>query len=107
MRTSNEFSCLRSIADLAKHIVKFKKNDVYPLVYRLITLALTLPVATATVERAFSAMKIIKHLLRSRMGDDWLNDCLVPYIEKDVFDLVPNEDIIHYYQKMQNRLIKL
>ncbi|PKU84132.1 hypothetical protein MA16_Dca027552 [Dendrobium catenatum] len=100
MRTSEEFSS-------AKQIVKFKKNDVYPLVYRLITLALTLPVATATVERAFSAMKIIKHRLRSRMGDDWLNDCLVPYIEKDVFDLIPNEDVVQYYQKMQNRLIKL
>ncbi|KAI0497630.1 hypothetical protein KFK09_020863 [Dendrobium nobile] len=107
MRTSEEFSSLRSIADLAKQIVKFKKNDVYPLVYKLITLALTLPVATATVERAFSAMKIIKHRLRSRMGDDWLNDCLVPYIEKDVFDLIPNEDVIQYYQKIQNRLIKL
>ena len=33
---------------------------VYPLVYLLITLALILPVAIATVERAFSAMKIIK-----------------------------------------------
>ncbi|KAI0492627.1 hypothetical protein KFK09_026903 [Dendrobium nobile] len=107
MRTSEEFSSLRSIADLAKQIVKFKKNAVYPLVYKLITLSLTLPVATATVERAFSAMKIIKHRLRSRMGDDWLNDCLVPYIEKDVFDLIPNEDVIQYYQKMQNRLIKL
>ncbi|PKU59478.1 hypothetical protein MA16_Dca012807 [Dendrobium catenatum] len=103
----SQLSTYRSIADLAKQIVKFKKNDVYPLVYILITLALTLPVATATVERAFSAMKIIKHRLRSRMGDDWLNDCLVPYIEKDVFDLIPNEDVIQYYQKMQNRLIKL
>ncbi|XP_020705681.1 uncharacterized protein LOC110116457 [Dendrobium catenatum] len=86
MRTSEEFSSLRSIVNLAKQIVKFKKNDVYPLVYKLITLALTLPVSTITVERAFLAMKIIKHRLRSRMGDDWLNDCLVPYIEKDVFE---------------------
>ncbi|PKU59506.1 hypothetical protein MA16_Dca028489 [Dendrobium catenatum] len=74
MRTSEEFPFLRSIVDLAKHIA--------------------LSVATATVERAFSAMKIIKHRLRSRMGDDWLNDCLVPYIEKDVFDLIPNEDVV-------------
>ncbi|PKU77038.1 hypothetical protein MA16_Dca001644 [Dendrobium catenatum] len=94
MRTNEEFSYLRSIADLAKQIVKFKKNDVYPLVYKLITLSLTLLVATTMVERAFSAMKIIKHRLHSRMGDDWLNDCLVPYIEKDVFDLILNEDVI-------------
>ncbi|XP_028549907.1 uncharacterized protein LOC114579453 [Dendrobium catenatum] len=53
MRTSTEFSSLNSIAYLSKQIVKFKKDDVYPLVYRLIILTLTLPVATATVERAF------------------------------------------------------
>ncbi|XP_020684073.1 zinc finger MYM-type protein 1-like [Dendrobium catenatum] len=95
MQTIEEFSSLRSIDDLAKQIVKFKKNDVYPLVYRLIILALTLPVATATVERAFSAMKIIKYRLHSRMGDDWLNDCLVPYIEKDVFDMILNKDNVN------------
>ncbi|PKU68566.1 hypothetical protein MA16_Dca020834 [Dendrobium catenatum] len=80
MRTSEEFSSLESIADLAKQFVKVKKDIVYPLVHRLLVLALTVPIATATVERAFSAMKIVKHRLRSKMGDDWLNDSLVPYI---------------------------
>ncbi|XP_058005418.1 uncharacterized protein LOC131181388 [Hevea brasiliensis] len=42
-------------------------------------------VATATVERAFSAMNIIKSSLRNRMGDELLNDCLVAYIERDLF----------------------
>ncbi|PKU61529.1 hypothetical protein MA16_Dca023839 [Dendrobium catenatum] len=104
MRTSEEFSSLESIADLAKQFVKVKKDIVYPLVHRLLVLALTLPVATATVERAFSAMKIVKHRLRSKMGDDWLNDCLVLFIEKEIFDLVPNEVVIQHYQKMQNRM---
>ncbi|XP_057790843.1 uncharacterized protein LOC131007950 [Salvia miltiorrhiza] len=43
--------------------------------------------ATATVERAFSAMKFIKSALRNRMGDKLLNDCLISYIEKDVFTI--------------------
>ena len=46
-----------------------KKNVSYPLVYSLVTLALILPVATAIVERAFSAMNIIKNRLRNRIGD--------------------------------------
>uniref|UniRef100_A0A2N9HNP8 HAT C-terminal dimerisation domain-containing protein n=1 Tax=Fagus sylvatica TaxID=28930 RepID=A0A2N9HNP8_FAGSY len=50
-------------------MVETKKNVVYPLVYLLVTLALTLPVATATVERAFSAMKIVKNRLHSQMSD--------------------------------------
>ncbi|XP_068323241.1 uncharacterized protein [Pyrus communis] len=48
-------------------------------------LALVLPVATASVKRAFSAMNIIKSPLCNKIGDQWLNDSLVVYIEKDVF----------------------
>ncbi|PKU59159.1 hypothetical protein MA16_Dca023145 [Dendrobium catenatum] len=107
MRSSEEFSSLDNIADLAKQFVKAKKDIVYPLVHQLLVLALTLPVTTATVKRAFSAMKIVKHRLHSKMGDDWLNDCLVPYIEKEVFDLVPNEAVMQHYQKMQNRMQSL
>ena len=47
---------------------------VFSLVHHLIRLALTLPVATASVERVFSAMNIIKTDLLNKMGDDWLND---------------------------------
>ena len=53
-----------------------------PLVYSLVTLALILLVATATAERAFSTMNIIKNRLRNQIGDQWMNDCLVTYIEK-------------------------
>ncbi|CAN6691240.1 unnamed protein product [Malus baccata var. baccata] len=69
MRSSIEFLGLKEIGDLAKKMVQCKKHRVYSLVYLLVTLALTLPVATATIERAFSAMKILKNRLRNRMGD--------------------------------------
>ncbi|KAL7240693.1 hypothetical protein ACSBR2_006360 [Camellia fascicularis] len=94
MRSSNEFFELKGIGDLTRKLVETKKDIVYPLVYLLVKLTLILPVATATVERAFSAMKFIKNRLRNRMGDQWLNDCLVTYIEKDVFDSVNNELIM-------------
>ncbi|GAV87293.1 Dimer_Tnp_hAT domain-containing protein [Cephalotus follicularis] len=86
-----------------KKIVKLKKDVVYPLVYKLIKLALTSPVATVTVERVFSAMKIVKNRLRNRMGDDWLNDCLVTYIERDIFETTDNERIMQRFQNMKNR----
>jgi hypothetical protein len=50
------------------------------LIYRLIELALILPVATTSVERAFSAMNIIKTELRNKTGDEWLNHRMVRYI---------------------------
>ena len=59
--------------------------------YRLIELALILPVATATVERAFSAMNIIKTERRNKMNDDWLNSSMMCYIEWDLFASIENE----------------
>jgi hypothetical protein len=50
-------------------MVEMKKNILYPLVYSLVTLSLILPVAIATVERAFSVMNIVKNRLHNRMGD--------------------------------------
>ncbi|XP_042448120.1 zinc finger MYM-type protein 1-like [Zingiber officinale] len=65
-----EFSMIEDLGSLAKKMVETGKNTVFSLVYRLIELALVLPVATASVERVFSAMKIIKIDLHNRMGDE-------------------------------------
>ncbi|XP_068322482.1 uncharacterized protein [Pyrus communis] len=70
-------------------------------------LALVLPVATASVERAFSAMNIIKGPLRNKMGDQWLNDSLVVYIEKYVFSCIGNEAIMEHFQTMKPRRERL
>jgi hAT family C-terminal dimerisation region len=66
-------------------------------------LALILPVATASVERVFSAMNVVKNRLRNKIGDQWMNDCLITYIEKDFFDCVDNERIIQRFQNMKTR----
>ena len=91
------------IDDLAAKLVETNKHVIYRFVYLLVTLVLTLPVATATVERCFSAMKYVKSNLRNRMGDQWMNDCLVTYIESDVFDAVDNEAIMQRFQNMKTR----
>ena len=83
-------------------MVETNKHKVFSLVYLLVTLALILPVATATVERVFSAMNYVKNRLRSRMGDEWLNDNLVVYIEKEVFNYIDNEIILQHFQRMKS-----
>ncbi|KAL0009732.1 hypothetical protein SO802_004840 [Lithocarpus litseifolius] len=97
MRSTEEFSALKGIEQLAEKVVEMKKNVSYPLVYSLVTLTLILPVATVTVERAFSAMNIIKNRLRNRIGDQWMNDCLVIYIEKDIFKTIECEEIVQRF----------
>jgi hypothetical protein len=74
-------------------LVRTKKDVAYPLVYSLVTLSLILLVVTSTVERAFLAMTIVKNHLRNRMGDQWMNDYLIPNIEKDIFKTINNEKI--------------
>ncbi|CAN6542063.1 unnamed protein product [Malus baccata var. baccata] len=68
MTSNSEFADLKGISDLAQKMVGTKKDHTYPLVYLLLTLALILPVATASVERVFSAMNIVKNTLRNRMA---------------------------------------
>ncbi|KAL6546715.1 hypothetical protein OROMI_022436 [Orobanche minor] len=103
MRTTEKFSNLKGISELAQKMVETKRDKVFTLVYMLIKLAMILPVATATVERTFSAMNIVKNRLRNRMGDQWMKDCLVTYIKRDLFVEIDNEDIIDKFQKMKTR----
>jgi len=42
-------------------------------------------------------MKIVKTRLRNKMGDDWMNDCLVTYIERDMADKIDDELIIQRF----------
>ena len=80
------------------------KNDVLcPLFYMLVTLTLILQVAAATIERMFSAMNIIKNWLYNRIGDQWINDCLVTYIDKDIFKTIECEEIMLRFQNMKSR----
>ena len=103
VRLDENFSEVVGIGGLAQKMVATRIHLVFPLVYLLVKLSLILPVATATVERAFSVMNIIKTSLRNRMEDRLLNDCLVTYIEKDVFQNVSNEAIMQRFQSMKNR----
>ncbi|XP_045791578.1 zinc finger MYM-type protein 1-like [Trifolium pratense] len=68
VRSSEQFSNLHGISDLSGMMVETKKHIAYPMVYLLLKLALLLPVATATVEKSFSAMNFVKNQLRNRMG---------------------------------------
>ena len=73
---------MSSITNLCQELVKTEKLKIYPLIDRLIRLILTLPVSTATTERAFSAIKIVKTRLHNRMEDDFLANYFIIYIEK-------------------------
>ena len=97
IRSNVGFASLKGINDLSKKLVETGRHIVYPLVYLLLKLAMILLVATTSIERAFSAIKIVKSRLRNQMSDQWMNDCLMTFNEKEVFDKVDIELIIQRF----------
>ena len=84
-----------------------ERQVVFPFVYRLIELALILPVATTSVERAFSSMNIIKTELRIKTGDEWLNHRMVCYIERYIFTSIEDAKILNYFQGIRTHRMNL
>ncbi|KAL4573046.1 hypothetical protein LXL04_019839 [Taraxacum kok-saghyz] len=91
MKQDGRFATLKIVSELAKVLVETKMHLFFPLIYRLVKLTLVLPVATATVERCFSAMKLVKMDLRNRIEDEILNDCVIFAVEREEFSKVTNE----------------
>ncbi|KDO53105.1 hypothetical protein CISIN_1g041527mg, partial [Citrus sinensis] len=82
-----------------------RRSSICPLVYRIIVLVLTLPVSTATIERSFSAMRIVKTRLRNKIDYDSLTDTLITYIEKDIAKKISMESVIDDFRDMKERKV--
>ncbi|XP_066311430.1 uncharacterized protein [Miscanthus floridulus] len=105
MRQDASFQGLDNIVDLSVKLVETKRHKVYDMVYLLLKLILLLPVATASVERVFSALVIVKTKTRNMIGDTVLDDCLVTFIERDIFFQVDEDDIIETFMSLRKRRI--
>ncbi|KAL6581953.1 hypothetical protein OROMI_005967 [Orobanche minor] len=77
VRSDDRFTGLKGLGDLCSKLVTTKKYFSYPLLYRLLKFALILPVSTASVERCFSGMNIVKTHLRNRTGFLVLFLCII------------------------------
>ncbi|GMY39380.1 TTF-type domain-containing protein [Fagus crenata] len=98
-----KFQNLTSLSELCRRLVETGKVSIYFLIDRLVRLVLTLPVSTATTERAFSAMKLVKTTLRNKMEDGFLADCLVIYIERELARNIDSNSIINDFYSIKNR----
>jgi hypothetical protein len=99
-------SC-NDLGDLAVRMVQSDRHVVFLFVYHLIELALVLPVTTTFMERAFSSINIIKTKLRNKTVDEWLNHCMMCYIERDIFTSIEDAKILDYFQDMRTRRVNL
>ncbi|KAJ4758267.1 zinc finger MYM-type-like protein [Rhynchospora pubera] len=103
VRSHPSLQISKSLADLTHRLAETGKCTIYPMVDRLLRLIMTLPVSTATTERAFSAMKLIKTALRNRMGEDYLRDYMIVYIEKEIAKKFNADEIIDTFDFLGSR----
>ncbi|XP_022161304.1 52 kDa repressor of the inhibitor of the protein kinase-like [Myzus persicae] len=96
------------IGDNIKDFNFIKENlnkKVFPNLYLMVQVAITLPISSATSERSFSAMRRINTYLRSTMNQDRFSNLSILHIEKDIE--IPIEQILKIFIDKNKRKMKL
>ncbi|XP_074347464.1 uncharacterized protein LOC141686320 [Apium graveolens] len=97
------FQNMTTINELCHRLIETNKVQHYNLIDRLIQLVLTLPVSTATAERSFSSMKLIKTALRNKMEEEFLADSMLINIERELVEDIESDSIIDEFYSMKNQ----
>ncbi|XP_060847136.1 zinc finger MYM-type protein 1-like [Rhopalosiphum padi] len=79
-------------------------KDTFPNLFKMIQLAITLPVSSATCERSFSAMRRINNYLRFTMSQERFSKLAILNIERDI--IVDTEIILNTFAN-KNRKIRI
>nr|XP_023927533.1 uncharacterized protein LOC112038930 [Quercus suber] len=106
VQNHSKFQNLSSVAELCQRLVETEKSHVYPIIDRLIHLVLTLPMSTATGERAILAMKIVKTRLRNKMEDEFLSNNLVVYIEREIAENFTTDSVLDDFRSFKERRLE-
>ena len=94
---------MSTLTKLCRCLVESGRHTIYNLIDRLLRLLLTLPVSTASAERAFSTLKIIKTGLRNKMEDEFLINSLLVNIEREIAEKYDYEDILLHFTATKRR----
>ena len=88
-----EITCGKNDFSL-EEIKKCVSKDVYPNLFKLLQVAITLPISSATWERSFSVINHIKTWLRTSMVQNHLNNLSELNIEKQFSKSIDSSEII-------------
>ncbi len=96
----------KALIELTVFLEPFK--EVFHQMFKLCKIALALPVSTASCERSFSKLKLIKTALRSTMTDERLSNLGVLSVESRRARAINLDDFVDVFaKKHSNRRIKL
>jgi hypothetical protein len=94
---------ISTLAEICKCLVDMGRHRVFHLFHRLLHLLLTVLVSTASAERTFSSLKIIKTRLRNKMEDNFLANNMLVHIEAEVMKDYNYKDIIDDFNDMKKK----
>ena len=94
---------------ISKLVLQFKSENihnqnVFPNLFKLLKLFLTVPVSTASAERSFSVLKRVKNYLRNSMLQERLSHLAMLAIEKTDLNL---DDCVEVYARRKQRHLTL
>ncbi|XP_073151973.1 uncharacterized protein [Henckelia pumila] len=101
------FKNIYSLPELCRLLTETKKSKIYFMIDSLIRLVLTLPVSTATTESAFSGMKLLKTQLRNKMEQEYLNNAMILYIEREFARDIDLKYVIDRFDLLKNSRLQL
>ena len=93
--------------DVLQVLHKTDLHRVYGELYQLYRLFVTLPVTTASCERSFSKLTIVKNNLRSTMAQERLENLIILSVENDITIELHYESIIDSFASMGPRRMQL
>jgi hypothetical protein len=102
---SDDLKRIATSAEFCQCLIDTGRHRVFHLVDRFLQLILTLPVSASSVERAFSALRIIKTRLRNKMEDDFLSNNTIVHIEGELLKDYNYEDIIADFNDVKDRKV--
>jgi hypothetical protein len=76
-------------------------QDLYPNIYAICTVLITIPVSSASSERSFSAFPLVNNCLRATMSDERLSNLSLLHIHRT--RNLSLEDVINKFAVRKNR----
>ncbi|XP_008190264.1 uncharacterized protein LOC103312039 [Acyrthosiphon pisum] len=102
--TTNTIQYSGSLLIMYKFFSLKSLKGIFPNLYQVIQIGVTLPISTASTERSFLKLKIVKTRLRSTMTQNRLEDLLIISCESDIS--VQTENVVNNFAKRSSLLSK-
>jgi len=102
--TTNTINYSGSLLIMYKLFLLKGLKSIFPNLYQVLQIGVTLPISSASTERSFSKLKIVKTRLRSTMTQNRLEDLLIISCESDIS--VQTEDVVNNFAKRSSVLSK-